>query len=71
MLTETRFAIHDLPPYTLGRLSEAVLRARRDGCDVIDLSQVNPDIGAPQCAVDHLVQAARACPLKRRRSTRI
>ncbi len=46
-----------LPPYPLGGLAEAVIRARIDGRDVIDLGQVNPKIPPPSIGVDKLVQS--------------
>lgn len=51
------FYIHQLPPYPLGDIAQAVRTARAAGRDIIDLSQVNPDLGPPGFAVDSLVQA--------------
>lgn len=46
-----------LPPYPLGEISELVVRARLTGRDVIDFSQMNPDLGAPGVAVDKAIQS--------------
>jgi alanine-synthesizing transaminase len=52
------FRIDHLPPYPLGSIAQAVTDARLQGVDVIDLSQVNPNLGAPGIGVDKLVQAS-------------
>ncbi len=49
--------IRQLPPYPLGEIAHAVRDARLAGRDIIDLSQMNPDLGPPGAAVDKLVQA--------------
>ena len=54
---ESEFRIRDLPPYALGPIAQAVNSARLAGRDVIDFSQVNPDIPPPQAAIDRAVQA--------------
>lgn len=51
------FRVDSLPPYPLGSVSEAVIKARIAGRDVIDLGQVNPDILVPSRAVDKLVES--------------
>ena len=52
------FRISSLKPYLLGEIAQAVLEARQQDRDIIDLSQVNPQLGAPAQAVEKLVQAA-------------
>ncbi|MCB0325517.1 MAG: aminotransferase class I/II-fold pyridoxal phosphate-dependent enzyme [Bdellovibrionales bacterium] len=52
------FRIAHLPPYPLGGIAYAVRDARLAGRDIVDLSQVNPDLGPPPRAIDALVQAA-------------
>ena len=49
--------IDDLPPYVLGELAHAVSEKRSSGIDVIDLSQLNPNLGPEPHGVDKLVQA--------------
>ena len=51
------FRISQLPPYPLGEIAEAVRAAQSAGREIIDLSQINPDLGPPAFAVDKLVQA--------------
>lgn len=51
------FRIAHLPPYPLGEIAQAVRDARVAGQDIIDLSQVNPNLGPPGIAVDKLVQS--------------
>ncbi|MCL4153334.1 UNVERIFIED_CONTAM: hypothetical protein GTU68_058787 [Idotea baltica] len=51
------FRIANLPPYPLGDIAESVRDARLEGRDIIDLSQLNPDLKPPPVAVDKLVQA--------------
>lgn len=46
-----------LPPYPLGELSEDIRLARLSGSDVIDFSQINPDVGAPSVAIDKTIQS--------------
>ena len=52
------FRVDTIAPYVLGSVAETVRALRRDGQDVIDLSQINPDVGLPQVGVDRLVQAS-------------
>ncbi len=54
---EDSFRIQRVAPYLLGSLAAAVVEARTSGRDVIDLSQVNPDLGPPAAALEQLVQA--------------
>ena len=56
--TNEFFRISHLPPYPLGEIAAAVQQAREQGREIIDLSQVNPNLGPPSFAVDKLVQAA-------------
>lgn len=51
------FRIDRLKPYLLGTLAQEVLDARLAGSDVIDFSQINPDIHPPRHILDRLVQA--------------
>ncbi|HQH26889.1 MAG TPA: aminotransferase class I/II-fold pyridoxal phosphate-dependent enzyme [Oligoflexia bacterium] len=51
------FRISQLPPYPLGEIAHAVRAAQAAGEEIIDLSQINPDLGPPAAAVDKLVQA--------------
>ncbi len=53
-----RFRIDDAPAYLLGGVAEAVRTLRREGREIIDLSQMNPDLGAPAVAIESLVQAS-------------
>lgn len=52
------FPVHQLPPYMLGGIAQAVVQHRSAGHDVIDLSQINPSTGVPPAALDRLVQAS-------------
>lgn len=52
------FRIHELPPFLLGEIAQAVIAARSAGRDVIDFSQLNPNLGPPGAAVEKLVQAS-------------
>ena len=52
------FRIANLPPYPLGNIAEAVRNARLSGREIVDLSQLNPDLAPPPAAIDRLVQAA-------------
>ena len=52
------FRISEMPPYVLGELAEEILAARKAGREILDLSQMNPNLGAPSAAVEKLVQAA-------------
>ena len=51
------FRIRSLPPYLLGPIARSVTDARLAGRDIVDLSQINPDMGPPSHALDKLVQA--------------
>ena len=51
------FRVRDLPPYLLGSVSGEVRRLRAEGREVIDLSQVNPDIHPPEEVLNTLMQA--------------
>ncbi len=51
------FRVHNLPPFILGEIAQAVSAARNGGQDIIDLSQLNPNLGASGSAVEKLVQA--------------
>lgn len=51
------FRISKLPEYGLGEIASSVREARLAGKDVIDLSQVNPNLDLPRVALDKLVQA--------------
>lgn len=55
---EEFFRVSQLPPYSLGPIAYAVRDARLAGRDIIDLSQINPDLGPPPQAIDALVQAS-------------
>lgn len=55
--TTLPFRIDHLPPYILGDVGESVRRARREGRDIIDLSQASPDPSPSPAAVDRLVQS--------------
>lgn len=55
---EQNFRIHGLPPYLLGSIAQAVIEARKEGRDIVDLSQLNPDLGVPGVAIEKLVQAS-------------
>ena len=50
-----KFRVDNLPPYLLGEVGEKILKARRAGTDVIDLSQVNPQVPPPAMSIDYLV----------------
>lgn len=52
------FRISQLPQYQLGDIAKAIQNARTNGRDIIDLSQVNPNLGPPASAVEKLVQSA-------------
>lgn len=52
------FRINNLPPFSLGDIAESVASARNSGRDVIDLSQLNPNLTPPGVAVEKLVQAS-------------
>jgi alanine-synthesizing transaminase len=56
--SEDFFRPSQLPPYPLGEIADAVTAARVDGVDIVDLSQVNPNLPPPGFAVDKLVQAS-------------
>ena len=49
--------VDDIPPYLLGDIAHKVAVARNSGRDVIDLSQINPDLAPPSEAVDKLVES--------------
>lgn len=49
------FKVDELPPYLLGQVANQIISARKSGRDIIDLSQVTPDIPPPAMAVDLLV----------------
>jgi alanine-synthesizing transaminase len=51
------FPAFSLPPYPLGSIASAVKDLREKGEDIIDLSQINPNLGVPNIAVDKLVEA--------------
>lgn len=51
------FPAFSLPPYPLGQIASAVKEARERGEDIIDLSQINPNLGIPNSAIDMLVEA--------------
>ena len=53
-----QFRVNQLPPFQLGELAQEVLTLRSEGHDVIDLSQLNPNLGPPAQAVEKLVQAS-------------
>jgi len=57
MTEGSEFRAHRLPPYPLGELTGKVVTSRLSGIDVIDFSQMNPDLGAPQAAVDSTIQS--------------
>ncbi|MBP9838257.1 MAG: aminotransferase class I/II-fold pyridoxal phosphate-dependent enzyme [Proteobacteria bacterium] len=52
------FRINNLPPFSLGDIARSVASARNSGRDVIDLSQLNPNLTPPGVAVEKLVQAS-------------
>lgn len=56
--TQEHLRIFGMPPYLLGEIAEAVIKARLEGKEVVDLSQFNPNLGPPQRGVDALVQAS-------------
>lgn len=56
--TDSDLRIDHLPPYLLGSIAGAVIDARNAGQDIVDLSQINPDLGPPPVALERLVQAA-------------
>ncbi len=47
-----------LPAYSLGTIASRVHELRSQGRDVIDLSQINPDLAPPQQAIDALIQSS-------------
>jgi alanine-synthesizing transaminase len=49
--------VDSMPPYPLGAQAQAVMAARLEGRDIIDLSQINPDIAPPAEGVDKLVES--------------
>jgi len=51
------FRVDALPPYTLSEIQRLATEARNKGRDVINLSQINPDLGPQPEALDKLVQA--------------
>ena len=53
---DSEFRIHHVPPYALGAIQSAVLAARANGRDIIDLSQINPDLVPPAEGLEKLVQ---------------
>jgi len=50
--------VESLPPYPLGEVAHRVHTLRSIGHDVIDCSQLNPNLPPPQVALDKLVQAS-------------
>ena len=56
--SQRNFPVDNLPHYVLGELASSVLAARLKGRDVVDLSQINPDLGPPPGVVDKLVQTS-------------
>jgi alanine-synthesizing transaminase len=50
--------LNSLPPYALGAIATRVHALRKEGHDVIDLSQINPDLPPPQSALDTLIQSS-------------
>ena len=49
------FKVNNLPPYILGEIGQKILSARQEGRDIVDLSQVNPELSPPPMAIDYLV----------------
>ena len=49
------FRVDNLPPYILGEVGLKILKARQAGDDIIDLSQVNPELAPPSMSIDYLV----------------
>lgn len=47
-----------IPPYLLGSLAETILELRNEGNEVVDLSQVNPEVDPPRFGVDKIIQYA-------------
>jgi len=47
-----------LPPYILGEVTNLMMKARRQGEDIINLGMGNPDLPTPQHIVDKLCEAA-------------
>lgn len=50
--------LKSLPPYYLGSIARKVNELRVQGKEVIDLSQINPDLPPPQKAIDLLIQSS-------------
>lgn len=55
--TSSSLKIDNIQPYLLGDLASRINAARRQGRDIIDLSQVNPDIAPPSSSIETMVQA--------------
>ena len=53
------YTIDRLPPYVFAEVTDAKMKARRAGEDIIDLGMGNPDIPTPQPIVDKLCEAAQ------------
>ena len=47
-----------LQPYLLGEISREILALRKKGKDIVDLSQIKPDLPPPELALEVLVQAS-------------
>jgi len=50
--------LKSLQPYLLGEISREVISLRKSGKDIIDLSQIKPDLPPPEIALESLVQAS-------------
>ncbi len=48
-----------LPPYILGEVTALMMKARRDGDDIINLGMGNPDLPTPKHIVEKVIDAAR------------
>ena len=62
--------IKNLPPYLLGSIAEEIRSMHSRGEEVIDLSQINPDLTPPEIGIESLVQASLRAENHRYSSTR-
>ena len=51
--------LKNIPPYVLGTVTAAMIKARKAGEDIIDFGMGNPDTPTPQHIVDKLIEAVQ------------
>ena len=57
MQTDINFPAFDLPPYELGKIANSVKLLREQGREIIDLSNIRPNLAISNIAIDLLVEA--------------